>query len=217
MWRHGFFSHPHSDHVGAPIEIIKDPQGITVDRFYASNLTVSEIQKYEPSEAHTQAEVNDAIKQANQRMIELPIGAKLIIDGVHFDVLGIKNPEIHANYINNSSVVLRVWDSGKSVIFLGDLGPEGGRKLMAGSYGKKLKSDYCQMAHHGQSGVRWEVYEAIQPSYCLWTTPKWLWENDQGKGYDTGPWTTMESRKWAEKLSVKRNYATWKDGLVRID
>lgn len=212
-----FFSHPHSDHVGAPIEIIKDPQGITVDRFYASNLTVSEIQKYEPSEAHTQAEVNDAIKQANQRMIELPIGAKLIIDGVHFDVLGIKNPEIHANYINNSSVVLRVWDSGKSVIFLGDLGPEGGRKLMAGSYGKKLKSDYCQMAHHGQSGVRWEVYEAIQPSYCLWTTPKWLWENDQGKGYDTGPWTTMESRKWAEKLSVKRNYATWKDGLVRID
>ncbi len=212
-----FFSHPHDDHVGAPLEIIKDPRGISVDRFYASNLTVSEVEKYEPSEAHTQAEINEAIKQANQRMIELPIGAKLIIDGVHFDVLGIKNPEIHANYINNSSVVLRVWDAGKSVIFLGDLGPEGGRKLLAGPYGKKLKSDYCQMAHHGQSGVRWEVYEAIHPEYCLWTTPKWLWENDQGGGYDTGPWTTMESRKWAEKLSVKRNYPTWKDGLVRID
>lgn len=212
-----FFTHPHSDHVGAPIEILKDPKGITVDKIYASNLKVSEVQKYEPSSAHTQAEIDAVVKETNRRMIELTLGAKLIIDGVHFDILGIKNPEIHANYINNSSIVMRVWDAEKSVIFLGDLGPEGGSKLLAGPYGKKLKSDYCQMAHHGQSGVRGDVYQAIQPKYCLWTTPKWLWENDQGGGYDTGPWTTMETRKWADELQVKRNYATWKDGLVKID
>lgn len=212
-----FFTHPHSDHVSAPIAIMKDPQGMTVDRIYASSLDPGEVDKYEPSREQTQVEINDLMKRTNRSIIELVAGARLIFDGVRFDILAVKNPEIHRNYINNSSVVMRVSDAVKSVIFLGDLGPEAGNKLLAGPYADKLKSDYCQMAHHGQSGVRDNVYRAVNPKYCLWTTPKWLWENDQGKGYNTGPWTTIETRQWADELQVKRNYVTWKDGLVKID
>lgn len=212
-----FFTHPHSDHIDAPMEIIKDPQGIKIDRIYASDLDQAAVKEYEPGDAHTQIALDSLMRDVHRATIEMATGAEFIFDGVHFDVLAIRNPEIHANYVNNSSVVLRVWDAGKSVIFLGDLGSEAGHKLVQGPYGSKLKSDYCQMAHHGQSGARDDVYKAIHPTYCLWTTPKWLWENNQGKGYNTGPWTTFETRKWADELGVKRNYVTWIDGLVEID
>lgn len=212
-----FFSHPHSDHTDAPVAILSDPQGLTVDRIYMSSLDVEWLRKYENSETHTQVEINEMLARTGRSAIELVPGAQFIFDGVRVDVLAVKNPELRMNAINNSSVVLKVWDAGKSVVFLGDLGPEAGNKLVAGPYASKLKADYCQMAHHGQSGVRDNVYKAISPTHCLWTTPKWLWENNQGKGYNTGPWTTFETRKWAEELGVKRNYVTWSDGLVRID
>jgi len=212
-----FFTHPHSDHVDAPMAILRDPQGLKIGRIYASTLDEKAAKLYEPGDAHTVTELDTVLRDMHRTAIELAVGADFIFDGVHFDILGIKNPELHSNYINNSSVVLRVWDAGKSVVFLGDLGPEAGHKLVSGPYGHKLKADYCQMAHHGQSGARDDVYQAIHPTYCLWTTPKWLWENDQGKGHNTGPWTTLETRKWADQLGVKRNYVTWSDGLVSID
>lgn len=212
-----FFSHPHSDHTDAPVAILSDPQGLTVDRIYASMIDEDWVRKYENPETHTTVEINEMARNTGRTVIEMPLGATFVFDGVHVDVLAVKNPELRMNAINNSSVVLKVWDAGKSVVFLGDLGPEAGNKLVAGPYASELKADYCQMAHHGQSGVRDNVYKAISPKYCLWTTPKWLWENNQGKGYNTGPWTTFETRTWAEELGVKRNYVTWSDGLVRID
>ena len=37
-------------------------------------------------------------------------------------ILGIKNEELKSNPYNNSSMVIKVWDPLKSVLFLGDLG-----------------------------------------------------------------------------------------------
>lgn len=147
-----FFTHPHSDHVDAPMAILRDPQGLKIGRIYGSMPDVDWIRQYEPPEAHTTAELNTVMQETGRTIIELPLGANLIFDGVHFDVLAIKNSDIHGNCINNSSVVLRVWDTGKSVVFLGDLGPEAGHKLVSGPYAHELKSDYCQMAHHGSIG-----------------------------------------------------------------
>ena len=61
------------------------------------------------------------------------------------------------------------------------------------------------MAHHGQNGVEENVYEAIQPSVCLWPTPQWLWDNEGGS------YTTPETKAWVKKLNVSRNYCM-KDG-----
>ena len=69
------------------------------------------------------------------------------------------------------------------------------------------------MSHHGQSGVDKDVYETIQPEICLWPTPEWLWNNNPGSGYNTGNWTTLETRKWVEDLKVKTNYVE-KDGDI---
>jgi hypothetical protein len=101
---------------------------------------------------------------------------------------------------------LKVSDTHKSVLFTGDLGVEGGKKLLDSPYGKLLKADYVQMAHHGQNGVDESFYRAVQPKYCLWPTPEWLWNNDGGSGPNSGPWKTMEVREWMDMLGITKHY-----------
>lgn len=210
-----FITHPHPDHVNALSEILASGANLKIDRIYASLPSEEWVKQYEPAYINDVAGFNIALKKAGKTAINLPLGAQFNIDHVKIIVLGIKNPEITNNAMNNSSVVLKFSDDAKSVLFLADLGYEGGEKLLHSYYGRFLKSDYVQMAHHGQNGVGKDVYEAVNPKYCLWTTPIWLWNNDSGKGKNSGPWKTLEVRKWMEELNVKKNYVM-KDGLCCI-
>ena len=133
----------------------------------------------------------------------------------HLDSRQPENPEITANPINNSSIAFRLWDATKSVLFTGDLGPEGGEKLLNSDQARHLPADYVQMAHHGQKGVSEAFYAAVNPSFCLWPTPKWLWDNDNGGGPGSGPWKTLEVRAWMDKLAIKRHYCMH-EGLHEI-
>ena len=111
---------------------------------------------------------------------------------------------------------MRVSDAAKSVLFLADLGVEGGEQLLHGPLAKRLPSDYVQMAHHGQTGVNEAFYQHVNPSYCLWPTPKWLWDNDNGGGKNSGHWRTLEVRAWMDKLPIKAHYPMY-EGVHRID
>ncbi len=169
-----------------------------------------------PNSLETLQQFNSAVRGSRHSVTEVKLGEVIDIDGVRVEILSVKNPEIHVNAINNSSVVYRMSDKHKSVLFLGDLGVEGGEKLLHGEYGNRIHSDYVQMAHHGQNGVNEAFYQAVNPSYCLWPTPSWLWNNDIGKGKNSGPFKTLEVRAWMDKLHVKRNYVAFR-GVYRID
>jgi hypothetical protein len=96
---------------------------------------------------------------------------------------------------------------GKSILILGDLGVEGGRQLLETVDHALIKADFCQMAHHGQNGVEKNVYEVVRPTYCLWPTPSWLWDNRGDGGYDTGIFNTVVTRGWISAMHcVKRHY-----------
>ena len=128
---------------------------------------------------------------------------------ISVSVLQTPDENITENAINNSSCVFSVGVNGKKILFLGDLGVEGGQRLLAHVDKDVLRSDYVQMAHHGQSGVERAVYEAIQPRFCLWCTPSWLWDNiDRKIGlYDSGVYKTLIVRGWiSEMRCVERHY-----------
>lgn len=161
-------------------------------------------------------EFNQALRDGGREVEVLSLGQIIDIDCMKIEILGIKNPEITSNALNNSSVVMRVSDARKSVLFSGDLGVEGGRKLLSSDYRQRLKADYVQMAHHGQSGVEIDYYRAVSPRYCLWPTPAWLWNNDAGAGKGTGPWQTLTVRQWMKELNVEKHYIS-AYGLIRID
>ncbi|MCP4639044.1 MAG: MBL fold metallo-hydrolase [bacterium] len=211
-----FISHMHDDHVGALIEILKQPGDLKIDSFCGS------LPDDAWMEAHTgESEValwnrfKEGMAAAKREVSELEPGQTMTIDEVTIEVLGVKNPEITQNPINNSSVVMRVTDAGKSVLFTGDLGAEGGRKLLDGPYADRLPSDYVQMSHHGQNGADKAFYERVGASCCLWPAPKWLWDNDKGGGRGSGPWKTLEVRKWMEELGTSRHIVMC-EGLAEI-
>ena len=66
-----------------------------------------------------------------------------------------------------------------------------------------LKSDGVQMAHHGQNGASKEVYNAISPEICFFSTPKWLYNNDNGGGYNSGRWKSITVREWIKEIGAK--------------
>ena len=212
-----FISHPHDDHFNALAVILSDVGHMTIKTIYGSMPNDAWMKQHTgEGEVKSFAEFKKAVADAGREVTELELGQKLNIDGVHVEVLGIKNPEIHPNPINNSSVVMRVWDDAKSVLFTGDLGPQGGEKLLKGPYADRLPSDYCQMSHHGQNGATEAFYQKVNPTYCLWPAPKWLWDNDNGGGKGSGPWKTLEVRAWMDKLPIKAHYVL-PDGLAKIE
>lgn len=206
-------THPHSDHTDALVSILQAPGEMRIDGIYASMPEREWVKTYANAEEWRVYERTCAVFEKTGRApAELELGQEFLIDGVRIEILGIKNPEITANSINNQSVILKVTGADRSILFTGDLGREGGRKALAGPYADRLHADYIQMAHHGQNGVEEAFYQHVGANVCLWPTPIWLWNNDTGAGKGSGPWKTLEVRAWMEKLPIKRHYVTCLDG-----
>ena len=167
-------THPHCDHHNAVIGVLTEPQGITVDRIGTSMLPDS---------------------WAKGQVFQL--------GSMRVEVLSGANPDLLNEPFNNQSCVFRVSEEDFSLIILGDLGAEGGRRLLEKGY--DLKADAVQMAHHGQNGVEEDVYQAIQPKWAFWPTPDWLWQNVPyiGGPPGAGPFKTQEVIKWMEKLGTE--------------
>lgn len=204
-----FLTHPHSDHVEAFLEAVKSEEA-EIEGVYYRFPSEEFVQKYEPSESYTIEDFDRLKPLFSGKAYELKAEERLQFGKIEIEILQTYDESEQANAINNSSAVFRCKLGGKTILFLGDAGEEAGNRLLK-RYKEGLKSDVCQMAHHGQGGVSREVYAAISPTVCLWDTPDWLWNNDAGKGYDTHLFKTVEVRRWMDELGVKTHYCT-KDG-----
>jgi hypothetical protein len=120
--------------------------------------------------------------------------------------------------MNDASLVFKISTQNKSVLFLGDLGPDGGDILFRESR-HLLKSDIVQMAHHGHMNVGMEVYAEIMPEVCLWCCPEWLYNEVEVPGYLSDAeklfkakrirmYGTAVTRRWMDILGVKTHYVT---------
>ena len=207
-----FLTHAHYDHVEAFIWNLQDTSNnrIKIKKIIANFPTVAWIEKYEKNYAFTIKEFNAAMKKAKREKTVVNAGDEIDIDEIKIEVLYVNTNTFKVNAINNSSLLIKFSDDTKSVLFTGDLGVEAGNDIIKKVNRKKLKSEYVQMAHHGQAGLGKNVYELIDASYYLWPTPLWLWDNDSGGGKNSGPWKTLEVRKWVEELQGKENYVSGK-------
>ena len=152
-------------------------------------------------------------------------GETITVDEVKIDFLFSYHEGITANLMNDSSLVFKVTTPNKTVLFLGDLGPDAGDLLFRESR-HLLKSDIVQMAHHGHMNCSMEVYAEIMPEACLWCAPDWLYDEVEEPKYlsDVTKLRRMGrirmygeavTRKWMDILGVKKHYVT-KDGTQTI-
>ena len=224
-----FLTHAHSDHIDGFVHEMAKNGGADFDieavyyNFpdYDELIGVTAV----PDLEYFREELNEMIPAFNAvknkfagkaRVVKK--GDTIIVDEVTIDILYSYTGGLYANLMNDSSLVFRLSGEKKSVLFLGDLGPEGGDILFRESK-DKLKADYCQMAHHGHMNVSMEVYAEIMPEACFWCTPKWLYEEAEIPDYlsDGEPlkkagrirmYGTALTRKWMELLGVKKHYVS---------
>ena len=212
-------THPHLDHIGVLQKII-DEKKIRIDRILHSKLDEDWVVEHEVINSGLVRNYNEKINESVISIINVKKDEVYNIgDGVELEIIAVKNDSITVNAINNSSLVFKIKSKSKSVLFLGDLGVEGGNAILNSVNPARLHADFVQMSHHGQGGVGLNFYKLVNADYALWPTPKWLWENRaRDKGPGTGKFQTPEVRAWTEnELNIKKNYVAGIEGNIQID
>ena len=210
-----FLSHCHSDHFMALTELIRADRLPEVEKFYFNFPELKWIETYEAVWAHEAKCFFEHIVKVQDRIVTTQKDQKLTFGPLTVTVLN--DPYLcERNPVNNSNVCFRFETKNSSLLFLGDLGKEGSTELLKLQPAEMLRADAVQMAHHGQQGATRELYAVIAPKICFWPTPDWLWNNDRGKGPDSGPWKIRLEQQWMKELNVQTHYIG-KDGTVCVD
>ncbi|MBQ8173951.1 MAG: MBL fold metallo-hydrolase [Clostridia bacterium] len=230
-------THPHSDHIGGFVSEMRKNGGADFDvgRVYYCFPDYEEFVKKPnvPDRDYFLSDLNEmlpAFLDAEPLFVDrahiVRQGERITVDEVLIEFLYTGRDGLYTNPINDYSLVFKLTAPGKSVLFLGDLGPEGGEALLSESRGK-LKADLVQMAHHGHMCVGREVYEAVAPTACLWCAPRWLYEEEQIPPYLADReklrrmgrermFGTALTRRWMDELGVATHYVT-ADGTQEIE
>ena len=199
-----FISHPHQDHMEALIEILEDMREITIDKIVYSRVSDAFLDN-EPGNAEDARRYYRVLDNTPVRTDILNLHRpmqRFDIDGIGILVMAVDHPEFKSREYNDQSIIIRVWDDSKSVVFLGDAQVECGDAALA-SCREYLDCDYLQMAHHGQNGVSEEFYKTVNFRACLWPTPSWVWEpgdNTWLKTYDT--------RRWMDEKGITEHHVS---------
>ena len=209
-----YITHPHQDHAGALATLLSEGTDVQIDRIYASFPDRDWLEALPEDETSTLV-IYDLFAKARASITEASLGQVHSYDEVSIEILSVKNPEITTNGVNNSSMVLRVADPGKSFVFLGDLGREEWIKLSTTPSCGRLKADYVQVAHHGSSNGIEALYRRIAPSFGLWPTT--YAEVNGGSGYPAAVTQSEQSLlNLFRQIGVTKNYFSF-DQLYRID
>ena len=222
-------THPHSDHISGFVSEMERNGGadFEIERViyhfpdYEEMMAATDV----PDRAYLEEELNEMLPAFGRvrhlfadREYVAAQGDRFTIDELSFEVLYTAHKGLYANPINDSSMVFRMSAPNKSVLFLGDLGPDGGDVLYFESK-DKLSSDIVQMAHHGHMNVSMEVYAAIAPKVCFWSAPLWLYNEPHVPPYlaDREKLVRMKrirmygsatTRHWMDLLGVREHYVS---------
>lgn len=200
-------THPHRDHHDALIEMLTEHKDIEYKRIGSSflpdawagdHINREELYKW-----------NAFAPSLGEKLFEIKEKTTFIFGSMEIEILAGSNPDIEENKFNNQSCVFKISEDDFSLLILGDLGIEGGQRLLQKAKGK-LKCTAVQMAHHGQQGVAEDLYIEIAPKFAFWPTPLWLWENRRylGRGeIGEGSFETPKNAEWMKKLEAENIFS----------
>ena len=230
-------THPHSDHISGFIYEMDKNSGADFDiervyyNFpdYDTLINLKEV----PDKEYFVSELNDCLPEFNKirhkfrdKEYIVEQGESVLIDDVKIEFIYSLHDGLYANLMNDASLVFKVIGPQKTVLFLGDLGPDGGDVLFRES-SERLKSDIVQMAHHGHMNVSMEVYAKILPKVCLWCAPDWLYAEEERPQYLSDAkmlrkmgrirmYGTALTREWMDLLGAEKHYVS-SDGTQEIE
>ncbi len=217
---HWYITHPHQDHVGALIQILKDNEcNISIENLYYSFNTLEWYEQYDKRGFSTEKEMLSLLDSKKiKNKISCEKNQEIYMDNIKCEILKIADPEmINTDNGNDSSMCFKMTaiDVNKSIIFLGDAYYYASIELLKNP--EKLKSDVVQMAHHGQNGVSKDVYIAIAPKVCCFNTSAEIYNNNPGTGYNTGGWQSIEVQSWVQEFRAQSVLSFFGDRVIKFN
>ena len=200
-----FITHEHGDHI------------FLFERFmeyYGDRVTLKTMYSNLPSASgsfNSQAPDVSTLLRIPEEAGGVPVtcvhtGQKFMIGNAEFEILFTTEdlyPDLPDNF-NDTSTVFRVTTKDGSILFPGDAYWQASDILIA-RYGDYLKSDVIQVAHHGWNGLKWEVYELVQPKLAFWpNSSKAL--GDAFTGYNQKLLHREVNRKLLEIVGIENIY-----------
>lgn len=170
-----FFTHSHNDHYGA---------FQTFAATYAKSVTVeSFVYNTGDSTRYTKG-AHDAFLECrfvpeyrdeyfpDAAIIKPHTGQTLTFANTDFEILYTQEnyaPSL-IPYENDASMVFRIHLNGKTFLIMGDCEATASDLICNMYPAAALHSDVMQLNHHGYSGATTRLYDAVSPTYVLWTT-----------------------------------------------
>ena len=203
-----FITHFHSDHATA-LHVILQNYDIAIENLGYSFIESSVVKERSGDSDYW---LCDAI---NEDVLEYPNKVKNVITPGYGDVYKVSETvsvkalndswfEKNNNYGNNSGIIYKVETPGEDILFLGDMGDRGDYYLQDDWARSEIEScTVIQMAHHGQNGVTDKFYAAIKDiKVCLYPAAQWIYDNDNGKGFNSANLKTLHTRDLMRERGV---------------
>lgn len=170
-------THAHEDHMGAFVDIMESPQGISVSKVYMSDIDY----EYYASVAQPVDRFDIYEEFLNLHLSNityLHAGDKLDLIGLSMEIYNAysdehKNGIITGNMMNETSLVFKLTNQKESMLFCSDTGDPSVHKKLISEYGDKLKADYMQVGHHG-AGYGEEFFSVVGAKTLFVDAPKSL-------------------------------------------
>ena len=167
-----FITSPEEDKAGALCEILNTESDVPIDQIYFSFIDYGEW--YQNSKAESD-EINNIIDNLNiffsdknrGKLIELGRRTMYKFDNLYITALEVKNEQEFDNTdIANQNVILRVDNTFKSAVFLGDIGEEKGDYFMKNDQ-DQFDCNLLQISSDNLGNAGNEIFKAIEPEYVL--------------------------------------------------
>lgn len=179
-----FFSHAHEDHFGCFMDFAEQYSScVKVEKLYYNfpNMYVPASKNWKAGDIASTERFYEVVNEylPDVPHIKLHSGQKFNVRNAEIDILATHEdlyPNEFKNF-NDTSTVIRINVNGKSIMFLGDTGDEMS-DILIHIYGKNLKSDIVQVAHHGFNGAKKKVYELIDAVTVLWPTADYCFDDN---------------------------------------
>ena len=174
-------THAHTDHVCKLIDFLKyNTRDVVIEGFY-HNLLPADYAVWDGNheEKETAEKLFAALADYPAPTYTLHTGMRFYVRNLAFDVLS-THEDLHPDFIedyNDSSTVVMLEAEGSRIFIPGDAAVAADKKITA-RWGRTLRCDVVQIAHHGHTGLSAKCYELLQADTAIFPVTRIMFEGD---------------------------------------
>lgn len=165
-------THAHKDHIGASRDFLSAyaKNDVKIEAFLLNFPTAEQVHQADNSTSQADDFLKKLAKYSpSTKIIKIHPGYKFYLANAEIEFL--YTLELYApstlTYYNTSSLVSTVTICGQRFMMTGDMS-ENANAIIRDLYGKTLKSDFVQVAHHGAQGGSTQFYSLVDPTWAFW-------------------------------------------------